>query len=202
MQTHIKYSPRTDVDWEEIKKGSLKYCAANYGVDSHLTEADVVEELRPLWNTLKSVDFDINQFFSRKLYLDIPDEGLNEYIIIVCLLAVQPMSDLVVDWLNGYLDFDFINPNIAAGAEWKPADEMEILEYLWYCQKDEDIWWMMGQGIGIIKDLYDWYMGDITSPDWFVRPPCCFIKDEKKEKIIPVLPIVITLISGIGFTNC
>ena len=198
MNTHTKYCPRTDVDWDEIKIESLKYCTGYYGGGRLLKEEDVIIEFRPLWNSLKRVNYNINQFFSQKLYLDIPDDGLIEYILIVCLMAVKPMSDFVVDWLNGYLDFDFINPNIAAGAEWKPTDEIDILEYLWYCRKDEDIWWMFGQGIGNIKDMFEWYMGDKTTPDWFMdqRPPCYFIKDVNKA-----LDMVLYLEHTFGETN-
>ena len=39
------YSARTDVDWNEIKKQSLKYCTGNYDDDRPLTEKDVVEEM-------------------------------------------------------------------------------------------------------------------------------------------------------------
>lgn len=188
------YSPRTDVDWNEIKKESLKYFTGNYDDDRPLTEKDVVEELTPLWNALKSVDFNLNLFFSKKLYLGIPDDGLTDYIMAVGLMAVKPMSDYVVDWMNGYLDFDCINPDIAAGAEWHPANKTEILEYLWYCRSDEDIWWMLGQGIGNIKNLYEWYMGRVQTPDVSGGhyPPCYFIKNEKKAlKMILFLELIL-----------
>ena len=95
------------------------------------------------------------------------------------------MSDYVVDWMNGYLEFDYINPDIAAGAEWHPTNEIEKLEYMWYCRKDEDIWWLLGQGIGNIKDMFEWYMGDKNIPsDLFNNeyPPCYYIKDENKAR--------------------
>lgn len=186
MQTHTKYSPRTDVDWEEIKKESLKYCTGNYDDGRSVTEADVVEDLIHLWNALKSVDFNINLFFSQKLYLEIPDDGLTGYILTVCLMAVKPISVFVVDWMNGYLDFDSINPIIAEGAEWKPADEFEILEYLWYSRKDEDIWWLLGQGVGDIKKLLEWYMGTVQPPietdGQF--PPCYYKRNEVKALLM------------------
>jgi hypothetical protein len=71
---------------------------------------------------------------------------------------------------------------IAAGTEWHPENEIEILEYLYYCRRDEDIWWLLGQGIGSIKNLYEWYMGNIQTPKVSDRqfPPCFFMKDEKK----------------------
>lgn len=185
MHTHIKYSPRTDVDWNEIKKESLKFCTGNYDDDIHVTEADVFEEHFPLWHALKSVDFNLNLFFSHKLYKGIPEDCLSSYIMTVGLIAVKPMSDYVVDWLNGYLDFDYINSDIASGAEWHPANEIEKLEYMWYCRKDEDIWWLLGQGIGNIKDMFEWYMGDKNIPsDLFNNefPPCYYIKDENKAR--------------------
>lgn len=183
MDIRATYSPRTDVDWNQLKKDTLKYVCGNYDNGRDETENDIYEEFIPLWNALKSVDFDLNQFFSRKLYDDVPEYGLSGYITTVCLFYANPVSVYLVDWFNGYLDFDFVNPDIAAGAEWHPANEIEKLEYLWYCKKDEDIWWMLGQGIGNIKDMYEWYMGEKTTPpDLFngQYPPCYFVKDENK----------------------
>ena len=183
MDIRAKYSPRTDVDWNQLKKDTLKYVCGNYDDGRVVTEDDIYEEFIPLWNALKSVDFDLNLFFSRKLYEDVPEDGLSGYITTVCLFYAKPISVYLVDWFNGYLDFDFVNPDIAAGADWHPANEIEKLEYLWYCKKDEDIWWMLGQGIGNIKDMYEWYMGEKTTPpDLFngQYPPCYFVKDENK----------------------
>ena len=101
MKKQLQYTPRTDVDWEEIKKDSLTYCTGNYDDNRQLAEEDVIEEMKPLWNTLKSIYFNLNMFFSRKLYEGIPEDVLSDYIKAVGLISVKPISDYVLDWMNG-----------------------------------------------------------------------------------------------------
>lgn len=183
MDIRAEYHPRTDVDWSQLKKDTLKYVCGNYDDGRVVTEDDIYKEFIPLWNTLKSVDFNINRFFSGKLYHNIKDcELLSDYLLTVCFTKIKPVSDYVVDLMNDYLDLLSIDKSIAAGAEWHPADEFEILEYLWYCVKDEDIWWLLAQGIGNIKNLYNWYMGTVQTPKCSYRqiPPCYYNKNEKK----------------------
>lgn len=199
MDIRANYNPRTDVDLKRFKKDTLKYVCGNYDDGRKVTKDDIFDVFIPLWNALKSVDFDMNLFFSQKLYKGVSEDWLCGYLMTVCLFYANPISVYLVDWMNGYLDFDFVNPDIAAGAEWHPANEIEKLEYLWYCKKDEDIWWMLGQGIGNIKDMYEWYMGDKIIPSDLFNidfPPCYFIKDEKKA-----LDMILYLEHTIGVTN-
>ena len=187
MDIRAEYHPRTDVDWSQLKKDTLKYVCGNYDDGRVVTEDDIYKEFIPLWNTLKSVDFNINRFFSGKLYHNIKDcELLSDYLLTVCFTKIKPVSDYVVDLMNDYIDLLSIDKSIAAGAEWHPADEIEILEYLWYCVKDEDIWWLLGQGIGNIQDMYKLYMGTVQIPEKSNGhyPPYYYNKSEKKALLM------------------
>lgn len=183
MNKQLHYKPRTDVNWIDIKKESLKYCTGYFEDDRLVTETDVLEELKPLCNALSSVNYNINDFFRKKLYLNINNkELLSEYLLTVCLTQIKPMSDYVADLMNDYLDLFSIDKNIAERAEWHPANEIEILEYMWYCRQEEDIWFMLSQGVGNIKELFDLYMGAIHIPENSNAhfPPCYYKRNEKK----------------------
>ena len=183
MNNKLQYSPRTDIDWFQVKNDTLKYCCGVYGEDMPVTESQILDINMPIWTVLSSVGFDLNMFFSMRTYMNIQDKELiKDYIMWVCMPMVRPLSVYYVDWLNGYVDFLEVNKDIAVGAEWHPGDDIEILEYLYYCRQDEDIWWLLGQGVGRIKELYNWYMGVVQTPKISngQYPPCNFVKNEKK----------------------
>lgn len=183
MNSQLEYSPRTDVDWNQIKQDTLRYCCGFIGADVKVTEAQILSINKPIWTVLSSIDFDINCFFCKKAHQIIQNKELvQDYIMWVCLPFVRPLSEYYVDIMNGYLDFSSEDKNIAKDATWHPEDYIEILEFLWYCRRNEDIWWLLGQGIGSIKDLYAWYMGTVQAPKVSDGqfPPCYLKKDEKK----------------------
>ena len=181
MHSHTKYSPRTDVDWNEVKQDTLKYCCGVYGEDVQVTESQIIDVNMQVWTALKNVDFNLNIFFSKKAYQNIQDiELIQDYIVWVCLPLVKPLSAFYTDWINGYLDFTSIHSDIAADAEWNPVEEVEVLEYLYYCQEDEDLWWLLGQGIGDIKTLFKWYLRINPAPliSEYTKIPCFFGRDK------------------------
>ena len=183
MNKQLQYNPRADIDWRQVKEDTLRYCCGRYTEDIQVTESQIMDVNMPIWTALISVDFDLNMFFSKKAYRQIRDKELTQdYILWVCLPLVNPLSEYYIDIINGYLDFVTIDQDIAASAEWNPGDEIQILEYLYYCRNDEDIWWLLGQGVGRIKELYNWYMGVVQTPKISngQYPPCNFVKNEKK----------------------
>ncbi|OYP46868.1 hypothetical protein CIK96_04860 [Prevotella sp. P4-98] len=94
-----------------------------------------------------------------------------------------PISRYMVDWMNGYLDFFKCDPEM----KWEdggPITDLSILQRLMSCQTDEEIWSLMGKGIGDIQELYTWYKGQNLHPvlEEATGVPCYGEKDEDKAE--------------------
>lgn len=94
-----------------------------------------------------------------------------------------PISRYMVDWINGYLDFFKRDPEL----KWEDGSQVtdiSILQRLMSCQSEEEIWFLMGKGIGDIQELYAWYKGQDLHPvlEEVTGIPCYCEKDEDKAE--------------------
>lgn len=169
-----QYSPRGEVDKEIIKKKVFAYCCLDKYENKEYTgtyiDEDIDPDCLPAWEAFKRVDFDLDRFFLEECYLRIPDSHIRCQILVECLQLVKPISDYIIEWMTGYLDLGSI-------------DE-DAFKYLYFCRKDEEIWDMLGFGIGNIETLFLWYMGIDTFPTYTVACDSVFQgkKDEPKAK--------------------
>ena len=125
--------------------------------------------------------FNLNQFMVNKFYLLIEDDITRVEIILdlLCKYAEGPIAELLPDIINGYLEF--FNTSLP---------ETEVLHRLYKCKTDEDIWQLIAQGIGNVKELYQWYMGECPKPDfkeWFGIPCYCQKNEVKAERMLQYL---------------
>ena len=169
-----QYSPRGEVDKEIIKKKVFAYCCLEKYENKEYTRTYRDEDIDPdclsAWEAFKRVDFDLDRFFLEECYLRIPDSHIRCQILVECLQLVKPISDYIIDWMTGYLDFGSIDD--------------DAFKYLYFCRKDEEIWDMLGFGIGNIETLFLWYLGIDTFPAYTSACNSAFQgnKDEAKAK--------------------
>ena len=167
-----QYIPRSEVDKETIKKKVFAYCCdeahENKEYKGDYLDEDIDPDCLPAWKAFKRVDFDLNKFFHEECYLQIPDDHIRCQIMVECLSLVKPISDYIIEWMTGYLDFG-------------PIDD-DVFKYLYFCQTDEEIWDLLGSGIGNIESLFIWYLGIDPFPNYSVACDNVFQgrKDEAK----------------------
>ena len=169
-----QYIPRGEVDKETIKKKVFAYCCdeahENKEYKGAYLDEDIDPDCLPAWKAFKRVDFDLNKFFLEECYLQIPDDHIRCQIMVECLSLVKPISDYIIEWMTGYLDFG-------------PIDD-DVFKYLYFCRTDEEIWDLLGSGIGNIESLFLWYLGIDPFPTYSVACDNVFQgkKDEAKAK--------------------
>ena len=167
-----QYIPRGEVDKETIKKKVFAYCCdeahENKEYKGAYPDEDIDPDCLPAWEAFKRVDFDLNKFFLEECYLQIPDDHIRCQIMVECLSLVKPISDYIIEWMTGYLDFGPIDDN--------------VFKYLYFCRTDEEIWDLLGSGIGNIESLFLWYSGIDPFPTYSVACDNVFQgrKDEAK----------------------
>lgn len=172
-----QYTPRNEVDKETLKKKVFEYCCLEEYENKDYTRAykdeDIDPDRFPAWETFKKADFDLDKFFLEDLYLLIDNDLLRNHIVVECLLMVEPISKYVMGWMDGYLDFGSI-------------EDDNLFKYLYFCQSDEEIWDLLGFGIGNIESLFLWYLGIDPFPTYSVACNSVFQgkKDEAKAKRI------------------
>ena len=157
---------KSKVGWKTLKREIYRYCCG-YGNDEatrinvfSLKMEKIIPEMMPVWVAFEKYRFNLDKFMEAKGYEQIEDEEVrSEVLMAVCFpLIHQPISKFMIDWLNGYLDFFKRDLDL----HWEDGSEItdtEILRRLFYCATDEEIWQLMGKGIGDIQDLYCWYKG-------------------------------------------
>lgn len=167
-----QYIPRGEVDKETIKKKVFAYCCdeahENKEYKGAYLDEDIDPDCLPAWKAFKRVDFDLNKFFLEECYLQIADDHIRCQIMVECLSLVKPISDYIIEWMTGYLDFG-------------PIDD-DVFKYLYFCRTDEEIWDLLGSGIGNIESLFLWYSGIDPFPTYSVACNNVFQgrKDEAK----------------------
>lgn len=168
------YLPRGEVNKETLKRKVFAYCCLEeYDSKEHkgtYLDEDIDPDCLPAWKAFKRVDFDLNKFFLEECYLQIPDDHIRCQIMVECLSLVKPISDYIIEWMTGYLDFG-------------PIDD-DVFKYLYFCRTDEEIWDLLGSGIGNIESLFLWYSGIDPFPTYSVACDSVFQgqKDEAKAK--------------------
>lgn len=168
-----QYTPRNEVDKVTLKEKVFAYCCLeeydNKEYKGTFSDEDIDPDCLPAWEAFKRVNFDLDKFFLEDSYLLINDDLLRNHIIAECLLMVEPISKYVMEWMDGYLDFG-------------PIEDNDLFEYLYFCQTDEEIWDLLGSGIGNIESLFLWYSGIDPFPTYSVACDNVFQgrKDEAK----------------------
>lgn len=178
-------TPHCGVTPETLKTSIYAYCC---GKDVKFTpiydEGPIEQECLPAWRAFSKYDFDLDVFMSESGYMLIEDEEKrNEILMSACLpLVKQPISHFMADWLNGYLDFFKLAPDVKP--EWKKYSKTELLHCLFNCETDYDIWNFLAEGIGDMPALYKWYKGMEISPilEEATGIPCYNQRDDKKAE--------------------
>ena len=166
------YLPRGEVNKETLKRKVFAYCCLEeYDSKEHkgtYLDEDIDPDCLPAWEAFKRVDFDLDKFFLEESYLQIPDDHIQCQIMVECLSLVKPISDYIIEWMTGYLDFG-------------PIDD-DVFKYLYFCRTDEEIWDLLGSEIGNIESLFLWYSGIDPFPTYSVACDNVFQgrKDEAK----------------------
>jgi hypothetical protein len=169
-----QYKPRNEVDKETLKKKVFAYCCIEEYENKEYTgtyrDEDIDTDCLPAWEAFKQADFDLDKFFLEECYLLIPDSHIRCQILVECLRLVKPISDYIFEWMTGYLDFGPIDDN--------------VFKYLYFCRTDEEIWDLLGFGIGNIESLFLWYSGIDPFPTYSIACDNIFQgkKDEAKAK--------------------
>ena len=169
-----QYKPRNEVGKETLKKKVFAYCCIEEYENKEYTgtyrDEDIDPDCLSAWEAFKQVDFDLDRFFLEKSYLLIPDSHIRCQILVECLRLVKPISDYIIEWMTGYLDFGLIDD--------------DVFKFLYFCRKDEEIWDMLGCGIGNIETLFLWYLGIDTFPTYTAACNSTFQggSDEAKAK--------------------
>lgn len=166
-----QYIPRGEVDKETIKKKVFAYCCdeahENKEYKGAYLDEDIDPDCLPAWEAFKRVDFDLDKFFLEGCYMLIADDHIRCQILVECLSLVKPISDYIIEWMTGYLDFG-------------PIDD-DVFKYLYFCRTDEEIWDLLGFGIGNIESLFLWYLGIDPFPSYSVT--CDNIFQGKKDEV-------------------
>lgn len=148
-------------------------------IGSYDTKNFATEDYAPLWEAFKSVNFEADAFLNDGLYKTIEKkELLNETLMDVCLMLSPVMAEYMIDWQNGYLDFDYRDAKTSE----KDSERTELLKQLYFCQTDEDLWNLMARGVGNVKYLYKWYQGINPSPimDKLAGTQCYCTEDKER----------------------
>lgn len=157
-----QYTPRGEVDRETLKSKVLNYYS----------------DCLPVMEAFQRVDFDMDRFFLEDDYKLI-DDDIRCHVLVDCLRQVKPISDYVVEWMNGYLDFGSI-------------EDDRIFKYLYFCRKDEEIWDLLSLGFGEIEKLFLWYMGIDTFPAYTVDRNGTFRCKKDEAKAPRLLDYILT----------
>jgi len=178
-------TPHCGVSPETLKRSIYAYCCGKNEEEALIYDEGLIKtEYMPAWQAFKKYDFDLDLFMSECGYKQIEDEGMCiEMLMAACLpLIKQPLSLYMIDWLNGYLDFFKLAPDV--NIEWKKYSKTELLHCLFNCETDYDIWNFLAEGIGDMPALYKWYKGLEISPilEAATGIPCYSEKDDKKAE--------------------
>ncbi|MBO7588721.1 MAG: hypothetical protein J6T18_04775 [Bacteroidaceae bacterium] len=127
----------------------------------NLTIEDVKDkELKGVFKAFDSVDFDMEQFIWQKKYMLIPDEQVRANALMhVYLPNIEPINEYIYDWFNGYVDFFKRDRCLSWDGEHTLTDSDIILHIIERVKCVQDLWNMMGTGVGDIELLYKFYMG-------------------------------------------
>ena len=172
---------------EALKRAIYAHCCGKDETEVStfaFDEKQIVPEWLPTWKAFMKYNFDFDLFMSESGYLLIEDEEMrNEVLMSACLpLTKQPISQFMIDWLNGYLDFFKLAPDV--DSEWEKYSKTELLHCLFNCETDYDIWNFLAAGIGDMPALYKWYKGLEISPilEEATGIPCQNEKDDDKAE--------------------
>ena len=178
-----QYIPRGEVDKETIKKKVFAYCCdeehENKEYKGTYLDKDIDPDCLPAWEAFKRVDFDLDRFFLEDSYLLIDDNLLRNHIMAECLLMVEPISKYVMEWMDGYLDFG-------------PIEDNDLFKYLYFCRTDEEIWDLLGFGIGNIESLFLWYLGIDPFPTYSITCDNVFQGKQDEAKAKRLLDYILT----------
>lgn len=178
-----QFEPRCEVDKATLKKKVFGQCCLEEYEGKEYNGIYQDEDIDPncmtAWEAFKQADFDLDRFFIDEYYLLIPDDNLRCHILVECLLLVKPISDYVIEWMAGYLDFGSVDDN-------------DIFKYLYFCRTDEEIWDLLGSGIGNIETLFLRYMGIDTFPVESVCSGKPFQGNKEEEKAKRLIDYILT----------
>lgn len=177
------YLPRGEVNKETLKRKVFAYCCLEeYDSKEHkgtYLDEDIDPDCLPAWEAFKRVDFDLDRFFLEDSYLLIDDNLLRNHIMAECLLMVEPISKYVMEWMDGYLDFG-------------PIEDNDLFKYLYFCRTDEEIWDLLGYGIGNIESLFLWYLGIDPFPTYSITCDNVFQGKQDEAKAKRLLDYILT----------
>lgn len=182
-QQDNQYTLRGEVDKETLKKKVFAYCCdeahENKEYKGAYPDEDIDPDCLPAWEAFKRVDFDLDKFFLEGCYMLIPDNHIRCQILVDCLSLVKPISDYIIEWMTGYLDFG-------------PIEDDDLFKYLYFCRTDEEIWDLLGVGIGDIESLFLWYWGIDPFSTYSVACDNVFQREKDEAKANKLLDYILT----------
>ncbi len=183
--TNKNKTPYCGVSPDTLKRSIYAYCCGKKEeVPPTYDEKQIIPEYLATWQAFEKYHFDLDLFMSESGYKLIDDEEMCiEMLMAACLpLIKQPLSQYMIDWLNGYLDFFKLAQDV--NIEWKKYSKTELLHCLFNCETEYDIWNFLAEGIGDMPALYKWYKGLEISPilEAATGIPCYSEKDEMKAE--------------------
>lgn len=177
------YLPRGEVNKETLKRKVFAYCCneayANKEHEGACLDENIDPDCLPVWKAFKRVDFDLDRFFLEDSYLLIDDDLLRNHIMAECLLMVEPISKYVMEWMDGYLDFG-------------PIEDNDLFKHLYFCRTDEEIWDLLGHGIGNIESLFLWYLGIDPFPTYSIACDNVYHGKQDETKANRLLDYILT----------
>ena len=152
-------------EWLEESKDNVFF-------DTGLNEIKYCEDLEQnIKASLECVKYNLHQFMLSHAYNMIKDTHLREYFIVHHCLSNSPSSRMIE------FDLDFFpetGVNILAKSEdmrWgvmKTVSDADIYCRLYFCESEYDIWDIFADGVGDVKSLYFYYMGEHESDKAFM----------------------------------
>ena len=118
------------------------------------------KDLMTVFKAFDSVKFDMQQFLWQRKYLLIPDEQARaDALMHVFLPNIEPINEYIFDWFNGYVDFFKRDRNLSWDGKHTLKDSDVLIHIIERVKCVQNLWNMMGTGVGDIELLYKFYMG-------------------------------------------
>lgn len=154
------------------------------GLDEIQYSNDLEQNIK---DSLECVKYDLHQYMLSHSYSVIKDSRLKDYFIVHHCLSNSPSSEMIEFDLDYYPE---TGVNICAKSDdmrWggaKTVSDPDIYCRLYFCESENDIWDIFADGVGDVKSLYFYYMGDRESDKAFTALRYIYNYEDKFLKAV------------------